>query len=201
MRRAVFLDRDGVLIADRGYVHQVADVELLPGVRQALQALRRRGWLLVVVTNQSGIGRGLFTLDQYQAVTTHLRGLLPEIDEVYCCPHAPAAGCACRKPQPGMLLQAASDLGIDLRSSVMLGDRESDLAAGIAAGCRLSLRGGHEALSAIALHQHALDLPAQHVQQEAVRLLDPGGGVAGHDQRHVAQRCAGPAIASKQADG
>lgn len=141
-RRAVFLDRDGVLIEDRGYVRRVADVQVLPGVSAALNRLKRAGWMVVVVTNQSGIGRGLVTAEAYAQVNAFMRTTLPWIDAVYCCPHLPAAGCTCRKPQPGLLLQAAQDLGIDLGRSIMLGDRITDVQAGQAAGCRLSVQGG-----------------------------------------------------------
>lgn len=157
VRQAVFLDRDGVLIADTGYIHRVEDVQVLPGVKQALQALKSAGWLLVVVTNQSGIGRGLFHVESYEAVTRHLRAMLPEIDAVYCCPHAPGGGCACRKPAPGMLLQAAHELGVDLSRSIMLGDKESDVAAGVSAGCALSLRGGNRELCALANSNQPFD--------------------------------------------
>lgn len=139
MRRpAAFLDRDGVLIEDRGHVHRPADVRLLPVVAPALDRLKRAGWLLVVVTNQSGICRGLFQAQDYERTTAHLRALLPQIDAVYHCPHVPGDGCGCRKPAPGMLLQAADDLGIDLRRSIMVGDRWTDVLAGNAAGCAFS---------------------------------------------------------------
>ncbi|MFZ0591841.1 MAG: HAD family hydrolase [Bryobacteraceae bacterium] len=138
-RRAFFFDRDGTLIVDCGYIRNPSDVELLPGVVETLAELRRRGFLLVVVSNQSGISRGLITKDEAQAVDGRFRELLEgrgiALDGVYECPHAPAANCDCRKPEPGMLLQAARELDIDLERSYMVGDKSSDCEAGARAGC------------------------------------------------------------------
>lgn len=136
--RAVFLDRDGTIIADSGYIARPEDVHLLPGAAAALHALQAAGWRLVVVTNQSGIGRGLLTHEDYQRVTDRMRWMLRlagvRLDAVLCCPHLPEDGCDCRKPKPGMLMLAAAELGLDLSRSVMVGDKESDLQAGKAAG-------------------------------------------------------------------
>jgi D-glycero-D-manno-heptose 1,7-bisphosphate phosphatase len=138
-RRAFFFDRDGTLIADRGYIRKPADVELLPGVVHALTELRRRGFLLVVVSNQSGIGRGLSTEAEARAVADQFREVLEVqgigLDAVYYCPHAPGVDCDCRKPKPGMLLKAARHLDVDLARSYMVGDKWSDCEAGEQAGC------------------------------------------------------------------
>jgi D-glycero-D-manno-heptose 1,7-bisphosphate phosphatase len=155
-QRAVFLDRDGVINVDHGYVHRVDDFRFVPGSPQALLRLQSAGWRLVVVTNQSGIARGLYTLDDYERFTAHLRQELTafgvQLDAVLSCPHLPDAAvtayrlaCQCRKPGPGMLLRAASALSIDLPRSVIVGDRLSDVQAGRAAGlgrCVL-VRSGH----------------------------------------------------------
>jgi D-glycero-D-manno-heptose 1,7-bisphosphate phosphatase len=136
---AFFFDRDGTLIVDHGYIRSPSEIELLPGVSETLAELRRRGFLLVVVSNQSGIGRGLISADEAKVVANRFcevlkrRGIV--LDGVYECPHAPDAGCDCRKPQPGMLLQAARELEIDLRQSYMVGDKPSDCEAGEQAGC------------------------------------------------------------------
>ena len=136
-RPAVFLDRDGTLIEDMDYLSDPARVRVLPGVRAALGRLRAAGFLLVIVTNQSGIGRGYFTEDDHAAVAAAVRTALDiDLDGEYHCPHAPDDGCDCRKPSPGMLCRAAEDLAIDLSRSVMVGDREGDALAGLAAGCR-----------------------------------------------------------------
>lgn len=199
--RAVFLDRDGVLIADKGYISRPEDVEVLPGVRDALLRLQDAGWRLIVVTNQSGIGRGLFSVEDYERVTARMCALIQvEFGGSFFCPHVPEDGCDCRKPRPGLLLKAAQELGIDLAQSVMVGDRLSDVEAGSAAGCRLSLFSvpgyfGTQAEMILRLQpQPRLDLGAQQVPQEDVGLLSPGGDVAGHDQRDVALGSADPAI-------
>ncbi len=137
-RQAVFLDRDGTLIADPGYLRDPDQVKLLPGAAAALAALAERGYLLVLVSNQSGVGRGLITAEEARRVHSRFVALLAEagvtLDGAYYCPHTPEAGCACRKPRPGLLLDAAREHGIDLRRSVMIGNAESDVGAGTAAG-------------------------------------------------------------------
>lgn len=149
--RAVFMNRDGVLNHDRGYVSRPEEFEWLPGVTQALRTLRRAGWQLVVVTNQAGIARGLFGPAEYDNLTSWMHAELARhgiaLDGVYHCPHlsdAPLAAwrhqCECRKPAPGMLRRAARDLGLDLASSVMVGDKPSDILAGRAAGVAACIR-------------------------------------------------------------
>jgi D-glycero-D-manno-heptose 1,7-bisphosphate phosphatase len=144
-KRAVFLDRDGVINVDRHYVHQIEQFEFIVGVPQALQRLQQAGWKLVVVTNQSGIARGLFAEDDYERLTLHMTQRLAEagvhLDAVLHCPHLPDApvaayriACACRKPAPGLLVRAARQLGLDLPRSVMVGDKGTDLRAGRSAG-------------------------------------------------------------------
>jgi len=155
--KAAFIDRDGVVNEERDYVHRVEDFHLLPGVKTGLRLLQDHGWKLVVVTNQAGIARGLYTEYDFQCLTRHMRALLAQddirLDGVYHCPHHPTAGvegaridCGCRKPRPGMLLQAAADLKLALPDSVIVGDKDSDLMAGRAAGlaaCVL-VESGHE---------------------------------------------------------
>ena len=151
-RRAVFLDRDGVLIEDTGYPDDPATIRLLPGVGPALGTLRDAGWRLVVVSNQSGIARGKFTLERLREIHDRLRELLVAqgvfLDALYFCPHHPqgsstpfAVPCDHRKPEPGMLRSAAVALGLDLPACWMIGDKESDVEAGHAAGCRSVLIG------------------------------------------------------------
>ena len=144
MRRAVFLDRDGVLngitVSD-GIPHPPAraeEVELLPGVRQALDCLAQLGLCLIVVTNQPDVARGAQTRAEVERINQSLSEQLP-IDAIYTCYHDNADGCECRKPRPGMLLQAAREHRIDLAGSFMIGDRWSDVAAGQAAGCQTFL--------------------------------------------------------------
>lgn len=141
--RAVFLDRDGTLIDDIGYISDPEDVRLVPGAADALRGLRDAGFRLVVVSNQSGLGRGLITQEQADAVhrrfVEELERAGARIDGAFYCPHAPEDGCACRKPLPGLLLDAARGLGLDLGRSFMVGNSDVDRAAGEAAGARAIL--------------------------------------------------------------
>lgn len=138
MKAAAFLDRDGVLMEDRGYVARPDDVHLLPGTGAALRRLRQANYLLIVVTNQSGIGRGMFDEVALQDVHLRLTMLLAAegvaLDAIYHCPHVPDAHCTCRKPLPGLLHRAMSRHRIDRATSFMVGDKLSDIAAGKAAG-------------------------------------------------------------------
>lgn len=137
--RAVFLDRDGTLIVDVGYPRDPDAVRLLEGVPEGLRSLRSAGFRLVLVSNQSGIGRGIVSKDEARAVHGRFSELLAgqgiELDCAKYCPHAPEEGCRCRKPEPGMLLDAARELGLDLEGSWMIGDKASDVEAGRRAGC------------------------------------------------------------------
>jgi histidinol-phosphate phosphatase family protein len=141
-RWAVFLDRDGTLIEDPGYLSRPEGVRVLPGVPAALRRLRAAGCLLVLVSNQSGIGRGYYAEEDYARVHAATEAALGfRFDGERHCPHHPDSKCSCRKPAPGMLLSAARKLSIDLRRSFVVGDRESDVLAGRAAGCRAVLIG------------------------------------------------------------
>jgi D-glycero-D-manno-heptose 1,7-bisphosphate phosphatase len=141
-RSAVFLDRDGVLnrayLQPDGKTHPPAsagDVEILPKVPEACLALRRAGYLLIVVTNQPDVGRGAQKLEVAEAINATLLQQLP-LDEIRVCYHDNGDNCSCRKPQPGLLLSASLAWGIDLAQSFMVGDRWSDIEAGRNAGCR-----------------------------------------------------------------
>lgn len=139
-RPAAFLDRDGTLMVDRGYVSDPADVALLPGVAAALRRLAEAGFALVVVTNQSGIARGYYGEADFEAVESRLESLLAEagvhLDGVYHCPHHPDIDgpCACRKPGLGLFQQAARELGLDPARSVFIGDKATDLEPALALG-------------------------------------------------------------------
>jgi len=144
-RRAAFIDRDGVLNEERAFVHRIEDFEFVPGAIEALRMLKAAGYLLVVVTNQSGIARGLYSEADYLALTGHMRARLEaegiSLDAVEYCPHLPDAPvdryrleCDCRKPKPGMLRRAIQALDIEPGASFLVGDRLSDLEAGRAAG-------------------------------------------------------------------
>ncbi|MCC6501413.1 MAG: HAD family hydrolase [Anaerolineales bacterium] len=139
---AVFLDRDGVLIENRAdYVREWSQVLIFPKTYSSLKRIQNAGYKIVIVTNQSAVGRGLMTLQTAHAINQRLVDALREqgaqVDGVYLCPHHPQADCACRKPKPGMLVQAAQELSLDLPRSWLIGDAWSDMLAGQA----VSLRG------------------------------------------------------------
>lgn len=149
MRRALFLDRDGILNVNHGYVHTPEATEWVPGVFDLTAAAHRAGHLLVVVTNQAGIARGYYTRAQFEAYTRWVHAQFAAagapLAATYYCPHHPAGigalgvECHCRKPQPGLLLRAAADFGIDLGASLLLGDSPSDIGAADAAGVPLAI--------------------------------------------------------------
>ncbi len=138
-RRALFLDRDGTLIADVGYPKDSKDVRLIAECIPVLREAIARGFALVIITNQSGVGRGFFDEATARLVQARAEELFAaegiRFDGVYYCFHGPDDDCACRKPKPALLLEAARDLDLDLMRSLMIGDKPSDLEAGRAAGC------------------------------------------------------------------
>lgn len=142
MRRAVFLDRDGVLLPSEvrdgvpRSIEDEQDFELLPGVDEACRSLRSAGFFLVVVTNQPDVARGTLSMETVDRINAKLRSALP-LDDVRVCPHDDADGCDCRKPKPGLLLDAAAEWRLDLADSFMIGDRWRDVEAGRRAGCRV----------------------------------------------------------------
>ncbi|MFY9724564.1 MAG: HAD family hydrolase [Bryobacteraceae bacterium] len=140
-RRAVFFDRDGTLMHEVEYCSDPANVRLIPGVPEALEELKRAGFLTIIVTNQAGIGRGLFTEAQYQAVQQELLRQIGahRIDASYFCPDPPGAPSLRRKPEPGMVLEAAADFQIDLAASFFVGDKAIDIECGRRAGTRTIL--------------------------------------------------------------
>jgi histidinol-phosphate phosphatase family protein len=141
--KAVFLDRDGTISRDVPYCSCPEDFELLPMVAEAIKLLNEHGFKMVIVTNQSGVGRGYFTEDMLAQIHRKMLDELTKsgavIDKIYYCPHHPDDNCKCRKPKPAMILQAARDLHIDLRESFFVGDSGLDIEAGKRAGCRAVL--------------------------------------------------------------
>ena len=137
MRQAVFLDRDDTILMDTHYMSDPHRIQIIPGVKEALQLLQEANFQLVLISNQSGVARGLITIDQVYAIQKRMCQLLPGISFAgfeYCF-HHPIDGCPCRKPKPTLIVQAATRLNVDLSYSFMVGDKESDVAAGNAAGC------------------------------------------------------------------
>jgi D-glycero-D-manno-heptose 1,7-bisphosphate phosphatase len=148
-QKAIFLDRDGTLMKDVGYCSNPGDVELVEGVGKLLPKLKEAGFKLVIVTNQSGIGRGYYTEKDFWSVQRELEKQLGPgvVDATYFCPDTPQDGSERRKPNPGMLLEAARELGIELAQSYMVGDKASDAEAGIRAGVRATILFGTNAAS------------------------------------------------------
>lgn len=152
MEKVIFLDRDGVISVEKDLLHKKEDIELLPRTAKAIQLLNKNNYTVIVVTNQPVVARGLCTLENVREIHEHLKNVLREenarIDEIYFCPHHPKAGnnpeytkeCECRKPKPGMILQAQKDLKIkSLSECFMVGDKISDIKAGFLAGCKTIL--------------------------------------------------------------
>jgi D-glycero-D-manno-heptose 1,7-bisphosphate phosphatase len=149
-KRALFLDRDGVINVERGYVHRREDFQFQEGIFELCQAAQSLGYLLVVVTNQAGIARGYYTEADFLELTTWMRRQFAErqirIADVYYCPYHPVDGIGAykydspdRKPRPGMLYRARADLKLDLASSILIGDRSSDIEAARTAGVGSSI--------------------------------------------------------------
>jgi len=143
MKPAVFLDRDGVLIEERNYLHRVEDVVLLPGVAAALKRLKNAGFELFIVSNQSGVGRGYFTLADVERVNEHLGRELARFgvrfEKIYIAPEAPDKSSRGRKPSPQFLFDARDEFGVDLAQSFMVGDKLIDLECGWNAGVKTSI--------------------------------------------------------------
>jgi D-glycero-D-manno-heptose 1,7-bisphosphate phosphatase len=147
-RRFIVLDRDGTIIEEREYLSQPEQVTLIPGAGAALRELQQMGFGLLVITNQSGVGRGFFEQADLERVHECLRELLEvegvHLDGIYVCPHKPDDDCACRKPKQGLIEKAAKDLGLKVQNSIVIGDKACDIEMGHAVGALTFLvRTGH----------------------------------------------------------
>jgi len=140
MKPYIFIDRDDTLIYDVPYLNEPERVKLTPGAGRTLAKLREKGFGVIVISNQSGIGRGIITLEQLNAVNMRMKELLAadgcELDDIFFCPHKPTDNCPCRKPRTGMLEQACAKYAVDLRHSVMVGDSQGDIDMGKAFGLK-----------------------------------------------------------------
>lgn len=140
MRKALFLDRDGVINIDKNYVYRISDFEFLDGIFEICRKYQKEGYLIFVVTNQAGIARNIYSEAEFKVLTEYmLERFISEgihITKVYYCPHHPdfTGPCTCRKPRPGLFFKAAEEFGLDLGASVIIGDKESDMQAGRNAG-------------------------------------------------------------------
>lgn len=143
MKKAIFLDRDGTVIIDQGYLKDPERVVIYPGVIEPLCEFRKAGYLLVIISNQSGIGRGMYSLSDVEKVNEKMVALFKsegiEFDDILICPHSPEENCECRKPEPKLLIECAEKLDIDLSNSAIIGDKKSDAECGISAGCKFNI--------------------------------------------------------------
>ncbi|MCT7606963.1 D-glycero-beta-D-manno-heptose 1,7-bisphosphate 7-phosphatase [Aliarcobacter butzleri] len=152
INKALFLDRDGVINKEKNYLYKIEDFEFIDGVFETCKYFQDNGYLIIIITNQAGIARGKYTEDDYQLLTKWMIKEFEKnnikISKVYHCPHHPdfSGECECRKPNPGMLLQAKKDFDIDLSQSILVGDKNSDIEAGINAGIKMNylVETGHE---------------------------------------------------------
>jgi len=140
-RKAIFLDRDGVINKNKNdYVKNISELEIFPNISELIKKLRSFGFMIVVITNQSAINRKLTSYENihkiHEAIQNHLKKNNTHIDSFYFCPHKPEENCICRKPKPGLIIQASKEQKINLKLSWMIGDNDSDVLAGDLAGCR-----------------------------------------------------------------
>ncbi|MDO5045687.1 D-glycero-alpha-D-manno-heptose-1,7-bisphosphate 7-phosphatase [Campylobacter sp.] len=154
LKKALFLDRDGVINEDLGYVCEVKNFIFKEGIFAALKDFMDKGFILIIVTNQSGIGRGYYTLKQFHELSEFMLDEFEKngvkIAKICFCPHAPEEDCECRKPKPKMIIDAAHELGIDLANSIMIGDKDSDIMAGKSAGVGLNFKLDADKFSSVA---------------------------------------------------
>lgn len=149
MKKVIFLDRDGVINVEKNYLHTIEEFEFIDGVFESLLYLQNLGYTLIIITNQSGIGRGYYTYTQYELLTQWMKNQFLHqnitLFEVYSCPHAPDEKCRCRKPNPGMIEQASQVLDIDFENSWIIGDKDSDIKLGVNAGITntIQVKSGH----------------------------------------------------------
>lgn len=144
MNKALFLDRDGVINKEKNYLYKIEDFEFIDGVFETCKYFQDNGFLIIIITNQAGIARDKYTEDDYQILTDWMIKEFEKkdikISKVYHCPHHPdfSGNCECRKPNPGMILQAQRDFDIDLSQSILVGDKNSDIEAAINAGIKMN---------------------------------------------------------------
>jgi len=140
VKKALFLDRDGTINEEVGFLHEVEKIRILEGAAEVIKKARQKGYLIIVISNQSGVGRGYFGIQEVEKVNQGIKSILGKegagIDAFYFCPHSPDDNCSCRKPSPGLFLKAAKEWDIDLSSSLCVGDRVRDVEAGIRAGIK-----------------------------------------------------------------
>lgn len=145
MNKALFLDRDGVVNVEKNYLHKIEDFELMEGIVEVCRAYQEQGYLIIIVTNQSGISRGYYSEEDFSILSRwmveHFKALGIIIEKIYHCPHHESidGACECRKPEPGMFLEAQKTYDLDMKGSVMIGDNERDIEAALKAGVGMNI--------------------------------------------------------------
>lgn len=138
MNKALFLDRDGVINVNHGHVHKIEDFDFIDGIFDLCKLAKEKNFIIIIVTNQAGIGKGYYTENQFLSLNQWMLDMFKQygilIDHVYYCPHRPEDNCNCRKPNPGMIIKAINDYNIDVKNSILIGDKQSDIDAAKAAG-------------------------------------------------------------------
>ncbi|MFX1590212.1 MAG: D-glycero-alpha-D-manno-heptose-1,7-bisphosphate 7-phosphatase [Promethearchaeota archaeon] len=164
-KKAIILDRDGTLIEDRDYAYKIEDFEILPGVIEGLNLLKER-FLLFIVTNQSGIGKGYYSIENFHTFNNHLLNTLDKnrinIEKTYFCPHLTEDHCECKKPKPKFIQLIAKEYNINLKESWIIGDHPSDILFGLNGGCKTAyLRTGHG-------ERHVEELEQQNIKPDII---------------------------------
>lgn len=149
MKKAIFLDRDGTINKDNGYMYKTEELEILDGVIEGLLYAQNKGYLLIIITNQSGINRGYFSVESMKRFNEELKRKLLQynihIDDIYYCPHKPSENCSCRKPSPDLVFKAKEKYNIDLEKSFFIGDKDTDTLCAKKCGCKsIRIKGNYE---------------------------------------------------------
>lgn len=172
-QKAVFVDRDGTLIEEVNFLSRVEDLRFFSFTDEAVRLLKKNGFLVVVVTNQSGVGRGFFTEAAMHEIHENIQTRLTEkIDAFYFCPHLPDADCACRKPKTGMIKQAAADFEIDLENSWLIGDKAIDVETGQNAKLKTALVLTGYGKQAVGQLKNQADLTTENLLEAAIRIVN-----------------------------
>jgi D-glycero-D-manno-heptose 1,7-bisphosphate phosphatase len=141
--KALFLDRDGVVNIDYGHVHKIENFVFVDGIFELCKWAKNKGYLIIIITNQAGIGKGLYTLTDFKILDNWMKEEFLKkdikIEKTYFCPHKPEEHCNCRKPQPGMILQAVKEYSINPYQSILVGDKDSDIKAGLSMNLKLNI--------------------------------------------------------------
>jgi D-glycero-D-manno-heptose 1,7-bisphosphate phosphatase len=173
--KALFLDRDGIINIDHGYVSKIEDFKFTDGIFDLVRLFSDAGYLLFVVTNQSGIGRGYYTEEDFSTLTAWMKEKFKEngikIEEVYYCPHAPDANCICRKPKTGMIKEALKDYDIDLSRSWLIGDKQSDIDLANNAGIKTSVAIGEHQTENATYHFESILACKEFIEENQGKIL------------------------------